>query len=689
MIRFLLDVGDGRTEEIALGDDVPADLTVLDWLRLHRGLIGTKEGCGSGDCGACTVVVASPIEDVVGPGSAGTERVEGGEGDAGRTPDERDVAVVPGVAAREGAGRHGGALAPVLRHESVNACIAFVGALHGRLLVTVESLARGDTLHPVQRAMVDEHGSQCGFCTPGFVMSLYALYRAPDAPAVTFADRTGSEAGGSGSTDGTRPADLDEPTPVVAYRSAANAEAARPEVADTGVADTTGGGDGHGGTRRSMTMAAGWLDGLSTDDADALSHRVDRALGGNLCRCTGYRPIKRAAAVALAARPDEREAEASALERERAIAERLREIAAVPPAHAGFHAPDSLDAFATLVARYPDAPLLGGGTDLALEVTQRLRDLPRLIHVARVPELARVTVDEDGTLELGAAVSLTRCRELLGERVPGAAELLLRFGSDPIRNRGTIGGNLASASPIGDLPPLLLALDATLVLQKGGDVRELPLEDFFTGYRETRLERGEFVRAVRVPPLGRHDVCAVYKVSKRMEDDISAVCGAFRLTLDGDLGESGFRGDVADGHGDGLGGADVPDGRGAGVSRGRGAERTGDAAQGSSDLAKRSGGRRIVAARVAFGGMAATPARARGTEAALVGQPFERAAIETAGAALDDDFTPMSDARASAGYRARVARNLLLRTFLEAGGSESPVRLSLADSPGVAPGASA
>ena len=317
------------------------------------------------------------------------------------------------------------------------------------------------------------------------------------------------------------------------------------------------------------------------------------------------------------------------LERERRVAARLREIAAEPPTHAGFHAPDSLAAFSALVERYPGAPLLGGGTDLALEVTQKLRDLPRLIHVARVPELARVELEND-VLTLGAAVSLTRCRALLGERVSGAGELLLRFGSDPIRNRGTIGGNIASASPIGDLPPLLLALDATLVLQRGDAVRTLPLDDFFTGYRETRLAPGEFVRAVRVPLPGERDRCAVYKVSKRMEDDISSVCGAFRLTLDGS---------------------------------------------------------RIVAARVAFGGMAATPARARGAEAALVGAPFERRTMEAAGDALDEDFTPMSDARASAGYRARIARNLLLRVFLEAdGGGAVPVRLSLADTPGVAPG---
>ena len=687
MIRFLLDAGDGRIEEIALGDEVPADLTVLDWLRLHRRLSGTKEGCGSGDCGACTVVVASPVD---------------------------------------------GADGAALHHESVNACIAFVGALHGRLLVTVESLARGDTLHPVQQAMVDEHGSQCGFCTPGFVMSLYALYRAPDAPRVTY--RGGSRAGvverasraaegvgtparadgrdvPAGASEDPRPLDLDVPTPVAAYRSAANAAAVSvtPGTASS-VRERAGErADGHAGGQaadgrvdgrageptsglarehadesaphtRSLPMSTGWLDGLSTDDGDGLSHRIDRVLGGNLCRCTGYRPIKRAAAVALAARESDRDAEkvVRERERERAVAVRLTRLAAIRPGHAGFHAPDSLDEFAALVERHPDAPLLGGGTDLALEVTQKLRDLPRLIHVARVPELARVEA-AGRELTIGAAVSLTRCMALLGAQVPGAAELLLRFGSDPVRNRGTIGGNIASASPIGDLPPLLLALGATLVLQQGGHVRELSLDDFFTGYRETRLERGEFVRAVRVTLPGSSDgsspgaiggspdrspdgspvgsahgspagssggpreLCAVYKVSKRMEDDISAVCGAFRLTFD----------------------------------------ESGDEASGRVPAESREGacsGRRIVAARLAFGGMAATPARARRAEAVLEGARFERATVEAAGAALDEDFRPLSDARASAGYRSRVARNLLLRLWLEADAPPTPVRLSLGTS---------
>ena len=581
MIRFLID-----DEEIALAG-VPADLTVLDWLRLHRGRTGTKEGCGSGDCGACTVLVTSP-------------------GD---------------VAAGE----------PVLRHESINACIAFVGTLHGRRLTTVESLANG-SLHPVQRAMVDEHGSQCGFCTPGFVMSMVALCEAPDAPAVRFAHPHGAAggapdedpAGGSGDPHGAGPGrDGAVPTPVAESRSPAVAAraAASDAHADAVVTGT------HASAARPVTTPGGWLAGLDSDDALALSHRIDRALGGNLCRCTGYRPIKRAAAVALAThRPlfDEPAAQAlaarlralggdTAREAETMEAARTAEATALgtapDAAGDGFHVPRSLEALTALRLAHPEAPLLAGGTDLALEVTQRLAELPRIVLVTRVPELRRLERVGD-TLHVGAAVSLSRLVDAFGSPLPDVRALLLRFGSDQIRNAGTIGGNLASASPIGDLAPALLALGASVVLQRGDATRELPLEDFFLGYRRTALDAGELLREVRLPLPAPGALFAVHKVSKRMDDDISAACVAVHL---------GFEAD------------------GATVAR----------------------------ARVACGGMAEIPRRAAAVEAALAGRRFDAGNVERAAAAFGRDFTPIDDARASAAYRLEVAGNLLRRTYIE------------------------
>ena len=567
MIRFLLD-----DEEIVL-DDASADLTVLDWLRLHRRRTGTKEGCGSGDCGACTVLVTSP-----------GDRAAGG---------------------------------PALRHESINACIAFVGALHGRRLTTVESLANGH-LHPAQQAMVDEHGSQCGFCTPGFVMSIVALGEAPDAPTVRLeGNPVGANGGPNGGANVAAPPDGDarerpEPTPVAESRSPAVASriAADGAHADAVVTGT------HASAARPVTTPGGWLAGLETDDPLALSHRIDRALGGNLCRCTGYRPIKRAAAVALATHRPLLDGAAAA-----ALAARLRALQGPVAAPAGpeggaasdggrgFHVPTTLEELAALRLAHPDAPLLAGGTDLALEVTQRVRDLPRLVLVTRVPELLGVERVGDA-LHVGAAVTLTRLVDALDPLVPDARALLLRFGSDQVRNAGTIGGNLGSASPIGDLAPVLLALGASVLLQRGDAVRELPLDEYFLGYRRTALADGEFIREVRLPLPSPAALFAVHKVSKRHDDDISAVCEAVHVEFEAD-------------------------------------------------------GATVRAARVACGGMAEVPKRARSVEAALAGRAFDPAAVERAAAAFADDFTPIDDARASAAYRLEVAGNLLRRTYVE------------------------
>jgi xanthine dehydrogenase small subunit len=474
-IRFLF--GD---EERSISGLAPTR-TVLEWLRGEARACGTKEGCAEGDCGACTVVLGEPS---------------------------------------------GGGMV----WRAVNACILFLPALDGRQLLTVEHLKAPDgELHPVQAAMVARHGSQCGFCTPGFVMSLFALYHAGTAPD----------------------------------RQAAN-----------------------------------------------------EALAGNLCRCTGYRPILDAARDACTGRPADRFA-ASAGE----IAARLRAMASDELECAGeggrFLAPHTLDGLAAAVAAHPDATILGGGTDVGLWVTKLHRALPTLIAVERVAGLADVA-EHGGVLRIGAGATYEAALEAIGRHWPDFARMVRRIGSRQIRNRGTIGGNVANASPIGDTPPALLALDATFLLRAGAARRRVAAADFFLGYRKTALEPGEFLEAIEVPLPATRDPFAIYKVSKRFEQDISAVCGAFWLRLrDGAV-------------------ADV---------------------------------------RIGLGGMAAIPARARKTEAALHGGAWTREAATAAMQVLAEEFSPLTDMRASAAYRAQVARNLLLRFWLETAQPGAKARL--------------
>ncbi len=457
----------------------PATRTVLDWLREDARRTGTKEGCNEGDCGACTVVV-------------------------GELPEHTDT---PAAAVRG------------LRLRPANACIRFLPTLHGKALFTVEDLkapaAHGGALHPVQQALVDCHGSQCGFCTPGFAMTMWCSYE---------------------------------------NHTAAGIRPDRAQLADE--------------------------------------------LAGNLCRCTGYRPILDAgermfdlAAVALDTEP---------------VVAALRAIGHddLPMTTT---APKTLSELAAMRLARPDARLLAGGTDVGLWVTKQLRDLGEVIPILEVDELKQVEETADG-LRIGAGVSLETAWAALAARCPSLTEAWRRFASPPIRHGGTMGGNVANGSPIGDSAPVLMALDAHLELRLGERVRRVALHEFYTGYQRNQLEPGEFVQAIVVPPRAWARQVRAYKISKRFDSDISAVFAACAIELDG--------GHVAD-------------------------------------------------VRLAFGGLAAVVRRAMTAEATLLGQPWSASTMAAAQAALAADFTPLGDMRASAAYRLRVAQNLLQKFWLE------------------------
>ncbi len=472
-IRFVLD---GETVEL---ESVDPTRTVLQYLREDRNLCGTKEGCAEGDCGACTVVLIEP-----------------------------------------------GARDAELNVRAVNACIQFLATLDGKELVTVEGLCRpGEPLHPVQQAMVEAHGSQCGFCTPGFVMSLFALYKTQTEPSRT---------------------------------------------------------------------------------------AIDDALAGNLCRCTGYRPIVEAAkrmyelngsgwlgTAGSAGGSEHRYRQLKSLEHDDDIA--------LGDGQRRFFAPASSESLAALLDAHPQATLLAGGTDVGLWVTKQYRDLDPVIYLGRIRELKEVAATDDG-LSIGAAASMTDVVPALLEHYPGLDELFRRWASPPIRNAATLVGNIANGSPIGDSMPALMAAGTELVLRSREGRRRIAMEDFYLGYQEKDLKPGEFVERVIVSLPAAGSLLRSYKISKRFDQDITAVC----------LGAS-----------------------------------------------VRVENNRLFDVRLAYGGMAATVSRARGAETALEGQPLEAASFDAAMDAVEADFTPLSDMRASADYRRVVSRNLLRRLFLD------------------------
>ena len=465
-VRFLLNDAPRKLS------DVDPNMTVLNYLRTVERKTGTKEGCAEGDCGACTVVLGELVGEQI-------------------------------------------------RYRAVNACILFVPVLDGKQLITVEDLRRPDgALHPVQQALVECHASQCGFCTPGFVMSLFALFKSEAQPA---------------------------------------------------------------------------------------RQRINDVLAGNLCRCTGYRPIVDAGERMYA---DGRDDQFSARQAETvARLEAIRRDGTLAIAAAGrrYFAPTTLDALARLCAAHPEASLLAGGTDVGLWVTKQHQDLDTIIYTGDVAQLRALAVTDD-RIEIGASVTYSDAIDAIAAHFPDFGELLRRLGSVQIRNAGTIGGNVANGSPIGDSMPALIALGATATLRAGDARREIPLEQLYLAYRKTALAPGEFVERISLPlgpPARRFHT---WKITKRFDQDISAVCGAWALELDG---------------------AKVRD------------------------------------IRICYGGMAATPKRAELCEQALVGRDWSEAALTPALRALEQDYQPITDMRASGEYRMMVARNLLYKFYRE------------------------
>ncbi len=463
--------------------DAPPTQTLLRYLREDENLCGTKEGCAEGDCGACTVMVSTLASD----GS--------------------------------------------VKREAINSCIRFLPSLEGTSVTTVEALSETISApHLVQQKMIAHDGSQCGFCTPGFVMSLYTAYRNGDA------------------------------LPVKA---------------------------------------------------------ANDVVAGNLCRCTGYGPILTAAKEIGDVAKNADQSGDNKIEYDQLSKINHQENIVLEHGEAQAFLPATSDQLAEIYTEHPDATIIAGATDVGLWVTKMHRTLPKIIFLNRVRDLASMKRGKN-ELIIGAGVTYSDAMDALASAYPDLGELVRRIGALQVRNAGTIGGNIANGSPIGDMPPALIALGATLALRCGSERRTIPLEDFFLDYGKQDRKPGEFVEAVRVPLAKRAGDFKCYKISKRFDQDISALCGCFNIQVVGGV---------------------------------------------------------VKSARIAFGGMAGTPKRAAKVEAVLTGGAWTQESLELAMLAFADDFTPLTDMRASADYRLRTAQNLLMKYFTESSAPFEQTRL--------------